>query len=299
MSRPVGLAPWNPVGQSAVIIDQVLDVIDEYHDQLPLTGRQIFYRLVGAHGYAKTERDYKALLEKIVRARRAGIVPWGAIRDDGTSRLAPWGYDSPEEFIDSLKDSADAYKRDRTTSQEYTIEVWVEAAGMVPQVQRIAEPLGAAVVSSGGFNSVTAKYQAAQRACRADSDGRSFVVLHVGDHDPSGVSIFDNLSRDVSAMCEDLGYPAPEFVRVAITADQAIDRDLESAPPKRSDGRSANWSGPTWQCEALPPDELADILRDAIEGWVDMDILDDILDDERREREAIRVQLDAIDWGDS
>jgi len=39
---------------------------------------------------------------------------------------------------------------------------WCEASGMVPQLQRIADPFGIGVYSSGGFDSVTAKHQIAR-----------------------------------------------------------------------------------------------------------------------------------------
>lgn len=68
-----GLEPWNPTDASLRIVAQVKEVLDEYSSYLPMTGRQIFYRMVGAHGYPKTERDYKNLLDKLNRARRGGF----------------------------------------------------------------------------------------------------------------------------------------------------------------------------------------------------------------------------------
>ena len=59
----------------------------EYEDYLPLTVRQIFYRLVGAYGFEKTERAYERLGNHLVRARRAQIIRFDAIRDDGVSVL--------------------------------------------------------------------------------------------------------------------------------------------------------------------------------------------------------------------
>lgn len=70
--RPRGYADWRPQRKTQVILDQVAAVLDEYADYLPLTVRQIFYRLVGAYGYEKTERAYARLCEYLVRARRAG-----------------------------------------------------------------------------------------------------------------------------------------------------------------------------------------------------------------------------------
>jgi len=41
------------------LLDQVQAVLDEYQDHLPLTNRQVFYRLVGAFDYPKTESAYE------------------------------------------------------------------------------------------------------------------------------------------------------------------------------------------------------------------------------------------------
>ena len=75
------------------LLDQVRGVLNEYEDYLPLTIRQIFYRLVGAHEYEKTERAYERLIEHLNRARRARMIPMDVIRDDrrhdpGTDHMA-------------------------------------------------------------------------------------------------------------------------------------------------------------------------------------------------------------------
>ena len=57
-------------------------MLDEYADYLPLTIRQVFYRLVATREYEKSEPAYKRLMEMLGRARRGGVVPFDAIRDD-------------------------------------------------------------------------------------------------------------------------------------------------------------------------------------------------------------------------
>ncbi len=73
--RPRGFIDWNPQAKTRALIEQVQAVLEEYQKHLPLTLRQVFYRLVGAHGYAKTERDYERLCEALNKARRA-LVAW-------------------------------------------------------------------------------------------------------------------------------------------------------------------------------------------------------------------------------
>ena len=121
------------------------------------------------------------------------------------------------------------YHRDRTADQDVPIEIWVEATGMVPQVARVAHTSGADVYSCGGFDSLTAKYEAAQRAI---DRAIPTVVLHVGDHDAAGLVIFASVAEDVSQMVADLGEPGIiDFHRIAVTEEQIDRYSLPGVPP--------------------------------------------------------------------
>lgn len=279
MARPRGYAEWNPNADSLALVMQIRGVLDEYRAQLPMTARQIFYRLVGAHGYPKTERDYKNLCEKLVRARRAGMIDFGSIRDDGTTTAGgDWGYADPATFWEELKDSGRSYHRLTREGQPYRIELWCEAGGMVPQLERVAREFGVRVYSTGGFSSVTVTYEIAQRARYSD---QPTVFLHVGDFDPSGESIFEAMTTDaLHFYAGDHGGGAlADFEdafraeRVALTREQVIEHELPTAPAKASDSRSVNWFDETCQAEAMPPDLLAATVRDALAEWTDMDLL--------------------------
>src|ERR687890_682492 len=83
--RPKGYAPWKPQKNTEVILSQVQEILREYRDYLPLTIRQVFYILVGNYKYAKDERAYERLCTYVNRARRAGIIEFNDLRDDGIS----------------------------------------------------------------------------------------------------------------------------------------------------------------------------------------------------------------------
>jgi hypothetical protein len=271
-TRARGLAPWNPQARTVELLGQVSAVLDEYRAHLPLTARQIFYRLVGHHGYDKTEAAYSRLLEALNRARRAGLIPWNALRDDGTVAELPDGWTGPEAFWRAVQATADNYRHQLADGQPVAVELWVEAAGMVPQVARVAEDYGLPVYSAGGFNSVTEKHAAALRMVRRST---STIVLHLGDHDPSGCAIVDSAADDIEAFCADYGRPdAVRFYRVAVTPDQIEHYDLPTAPQKHTDRRGEEMAE-TVQAEALAPDELAAELREAIEEVVDLDLIED------------------------
>jgi hypothetical protein len=138
-------------------------VLDQYANELPLTVRQIFYRLVGTVGYPKDEKAYGRLCDAVVNFRRAGVVEFDVIRDDGATTLRPLEFASPEEILERAQALADEGQGIRLEGQSRWPELWCEAAGMAPQLARVAHPYGITVYSSGGFDSLTVKYEAAQR----------------------------------------------------------------------------------------------------------------------------------------
>ena len=201
-TRVRGFAPWSPEKATLALLDQVRGVLDEYAAHLPLTIRQIFYRLVGAHDYEKTERAYQRLAEHLNRARRARMIPMDVIRDDGGTISEPDHWDSAEQFMATIRAMAKGFTLDHSAGQETRLVVICEAGGMVPQLARVAHPFGITVMSGGGFDSTTDRHNFAAALSEHD---RPTEVLHIGDHDPSGVSMFLAFLEDVEAFTRELG----------------------------------------------------------------------------------------------
>ena len=80
--RPRGLASWKPQTKSRALLHDVEEVLHEYVDLLPLTLRQIFYRLVGTRDYPKNEAFYDRLLDKLARAQRYALPGAPAKKND-------------------------------------------------------------------------------------------------------------------------------------------------------------------------------------------------------------------------
>ena len=279
MSRPRGYAAWNPQSGTRLLLDAISGVLDEYRNNLPLTLRQVFYRLVGTDQLSKTERDYSRLCETMNRARRGGFIDWNAIRDDGHTTKVTSCYSGFDDLAGTLRYHAANARIDRQQGQEQRLVVWCEAAGMVPQLHRITNPYGIPVDSSGGFDSVTCKRKAAvEFANQGDTE-----VLHIGDHDPSGVHVFSSLGEDIAAFAKaHLGHVT--FTRLAVTPEQIEHYNLPTAPPKKTDNRAFNGRA-TAQVEALDPRDLANILESAINERIDHDTYDEALDAEKDMRQ--------------
>jgi hypothetical protein len=164
------------------------------------------------------------------------------------------------------------------------MELWCEAAGMLHQLDRVAARYSVPVYSTGGFGSLTANYEIAERALSRDC---ATAILHVGDFDPSWESIFESIVEDAAAFVEadrTIRLSEVRGVRVALTAEQAGDHNLPTAPAKESDTRSKTWKGGTCQLEALAPDVLARLVEDAIVEQLDLELFEGQVELEKRER---------------
>ena len=260
---------YKPYAKTRDLLDQAQTVLDEYRAYWPLTCRQIFYRLVGAYGYDKSEAAYGRLCKHLANARRARLIPFEAIRDDGVTTYRLDHFDDRDAFLRHVRHMGERYTRNKLAGQDLHIEVWCEAAGMLPQLDSVAAPFSVRVYSSGGYNSLTAKKDLADRIVCIEKPA---IILHLGDFDPSGVNIFDSVAEDVAAFVEadrPHGLVTVNFYRIALTRAQVAAYDLPTAPPKATDSRSKTWDGGTCQLEALPPDVIAGILKDALWQHID------------------------------
>ena len=75
------------------------------------------------------------------------------------------------------------------------------------------------------------------------------------------------------------------FTRLAVTPEQMVELAPPTAPAKETDKRA--FEGETCQAEAIAPDDLAGIIREAIDERLDRDAYAEVLDREQ----AIRASL--------
>lgn len=276
--RPRGfIENWTPHLETFKLVSNIKNIIDT-SDILPLTLRQIFYMMVSQHDYDKTEKAYKRLCETMNKARRAQMIDMDSIRDDGLTRVVDSGWYSRNSFLRACRRWAGNFELDRQVRQPIKLYLWCEAGGMVPQLATAVQDYHIPILSSGGFDSVTTKHNFAKEISELDVDQEAWdsqvVILHLGDHDPSGVHMFGSLDEDLQAFLDHYGGRV-EMKRIAVTLDQVDELGLPTAPPKSTDKRS--FSGQTTQCEAIHPSELKRIVQNEIMEYIDMDIHEETL----------------------
>ena len=273
MARPRGyITNYQPRARTKALLADMLEVFREYADHLPLTARQVYYRLLGRAGYEKSSRLADRVQEHLVNARRARVIPFDWLRDDGAITDWPMAYASPEAFWENVSDQAHNYRLPRQAGQPRFFEVWCEAAGMAPQLARVSHNYGVPVFSGGGMSSLTARRDLVERIVTRQCPT---TILYIGDHDSHGDDIFTVLREDVGAfVAEDGPDSSVEFVQVAVTLEQVRRHGLAASPDDEH----------KVQAEALPPDVLADTLRDAIVSRMDTEVFEAVLASEERQR---------------
>ena len=239
----------------ATILEGAEEIVYGYSTGVTL--RQLFYRLVAAQLLPNTSSAYKGLSSKTAAARREGDFPDLIDRGREIHRASSWR--SPAHAVESL---ARQYRLDRTAGQDVSVYVGVEKAGLVMQLESWFGELGIPIIALGGYSSQTFVDDV---VADVEDQDREAVLLYGGDFDPSG----EDIDRDFEARtgCFD------KVVRVALTADQVAAYNLPPAMGKSTDSRAGAFvarHGALVQVEldALPPDVLEELYRDAIaEFW--------------------------------
>src|SRR5215467_11289578 len=156
-----------------------------YEKGYTLTIRQLYYQLVSRNRIANKEREYKNLIAVMTDARYAGLIDWEHITD--RVRVLKNDYNShfanPE---DAVNKHAEKFTIDLWQKQDIRPEVWIEKDALIEVAGKVCEPLGVPYIAVKAYNSASELWQARKRFREYMRDGRRPLILHLGDHDPTG-----------------------------------------------------------------------------------------------------------------
>lgn len=274
--------------ESLDLINLVNAVVDEYDAQgYELTLRQVYYQLV-ARGYIpNNERSYKNLGNLINDGRLAGLIDWYAIVDRTRNLKANSHWETPESVIESAKYS---YMLDRWEHQPNYVEVWVEKDALIGIVSQICRKLDVPHFSCRGYTSQSEMWSAAQRFIR-QGHRESRTIIHLGDHDPSGI----DMTRDIQERLALFGADV-DVKRVALTMEQIQTYNPPPNPIKLSDARAtgyiAEFGHECWELDALEPKVITELIRNEVTALLDADLLLEVENKERTDKENIQKICD-------
>lgn len=277
---------WKPTSNSLAIVQTANEIINEYQAQgYTLTLRQLYYQFVARDLIENTIQSYKNLGSMITRGRLAGMISWEAIEDRNRECKSFWMEENPRVPIDDLPH----YIRfDQWARQDTYVEVWVEKDALGAVVKKACDPLLVPHLACKGYLSASEAWRAGKRFEQARADGKHCVMIHLGDHDPSGI----DMTRDNGDRLEMLSNESDvEVRRIALNMDQIEEYDPPPAPAKKSDSRSKEYikkyGDYSWELDALEPSMIERIITEEINLFIDQDMWGDV----RREEREVEKQL--------
>ncbi len=269
-----------------VVIDRANAIIDEYRAQgFVLTLRQIYYQFVARDFIPNTPASYKRLGIILNEARLAGLVDWDAIEDRTRNLNSPPAWSSVSDLLDAC---ALQYQVDKWEGQKYRPEVWVEKEALAGVVDGIARELNIAYFSCRGYVSQSEMWSAAQRLNRTIQAGQVPVIIHLGDHDPSGIDMTRDIEDRLAMFIEVKRFP---IRRVALNMDQIEEYDPPPNPAKTTDSRYEGYielyGEDSWELDALEPRVMVDLIRNTVAGLCDDDLFDEKIAIEEKGKERL------------
>lgn len=306
--------------EALLTIQRANQVCASYQAQgFDLTLRQLYYQFVSRGWIDNKQSEYKRLGGIINDARLAGRLDWDYIVDRTRNLESNSHWGSPAQIIRS---AARSYAEDKWASQDMYVEVWIEKDALVGVLQQACEPNDVPYFSCRGYTSQSEIWGAAQRLGSRINDNKKVRIIHLGDHDPSGI----DMSRDIEDrlrmfVAQDVFGASPvttgdgedsrdeyrdytddhlEIERIALNWDQVQQYQPPPNPAKITDSRAtkyiARFGQESWELDALDPATLTNLIQFAIDGYKDPDVWDEAVAHEEEQREILT--LASSRWAD-
>ncbi len=254
--------------KTMAVIDQANEIIEDYQAQgFTLTLRQLYYQFVARDLIPNTQQSYDRIGSILNDARLAGLVDWEAIEDRTRELSVNLRLRDPRHGLELLRDSW--YGIDMWANQEKRVEVWIEKEALAGVIAGVCDELDVPYFSCRGYVSQSEQW----RAYRRHAAQQETIILHLGDHDPSGI----DMTRDNQDRLDLFhGYRESEVERIALNMDQVE----EYGPPpnfaKQTDSRfeayAAEFGTDSWELDALEPAVLVELIREKVANHCDADL---------------------------
>jgi len=277
---------YNPTPGTLEVMNQAEAIMAEYHRQgFVLTLRQLYYQFVSRGILANNLRSYKRLGSIVNDARVGGLLDWESIEDRTRNLVGVSSWRDPESIIYNASRS---FAVDMWEYQPWHVEVWIEKEALAGVFDGVCGQERVGFFACRGYTSQSEMWRAARRLARLNGKGKRVLVLHFGDHDPSGI----DMTRDVEDRFRLFGADVT-LRRVALNMDQVEQYNPPPNPAKTTDSRFYTYvdrfGSESWELDALEPAALAALVRENVAEVRDADQWEVDLEREDAHREDLRI----------
>lgn len=285
--------------RNLAIIKKANEILEDFTGRgYELTLRQLYYNFVTINFFPNDEKRYKHLGKVISQARLAGLIDWNHIHDRIRS-LNDFYYSDLGTPEDVLEGAASSHEVNNWEDQKVYVECWIEKDTLVNIIERPCNQWRVPYFACRGYNSQSEQWKAGKRLVRQLNNNKKVIILHLGDHDPSGLNMtVDNRDRLNMFVGKEFSEALDlvEVRRLALNMDQVNKYKPPPNPAKEDDARFkkyyAEFGRKCWEMEALDPDVIRKITEDNIKGLINMAQWKRSNEREERERQDF---LDAVE----
>ena len=286
---------WKPRGATVDLIEKILEVLDQYEKMgYRLTLRQLYYQLVSRDFISNNIKSYNMIGNIVSQARLAGIIDWDRIEDRVRTPKTNTHWRDPQHI---LKAAADSYYLDRWEGQADYVEVWCEKDAVSNIILPVCRKWDVLFMANRGYSSQSAMYDAYKRIYAKLDDGVKAHVIYLGDHDPSGMDMGNDICTRLGLFIgksKDMRFK--NFDRIALTMEQIRKYDPPENPAKKTDSRYEKYSSrhgtSSWELDALQPQILADLVEAAITKYLDPVVMEKVITREGIQKARIKALAD-------
>jgi hypothetical protein len=257
-------------------------------DMRPMTVRQVFYQAT-VHGIVeKSEAGYARVQTDLVHLRREGLLPYGWIVDNTRWVRGPRTWSSIE---DALEETARLYRKALWQDAGARVEIWLEKDALSGVVWPVLDEYDVALMVTRGYASLSFLHAAAEAIEYADCP---VWIYHLGDYDPSGVDAGRKIEAELHR-----GAPDAEihFERLSVTPEQIDAWNLPTRPTKHTDSRAKHFGAVSVELDAIAPQALRDLVRQAIERHLPRREIEALQRIEAEERRTLAHIVDLLGAG--
>lgn len=277
-------------------IAQLDAIIEEYQAQdFRLTVRQLYYQLVARGLIPNNIQEYKRTAAIINDAKMAGYLDWEAIEDRTREFVRRTRWESAPQILQACVDS---YHQDMWANQDFRVFVIIEKEALVGVLEGVCRKFDVPLLAARGYPSGTVLREFAVSDLQAAADaGQQAIILHLGDHDPSGIDMTRDLRDRIETFSEG---PSTDLHRIALTMSQVEAERPPENPAKTTDSRFssylAKYGTSSWELDALNPQYLASL----VEGHIARYINDVAWEQTEAEVKGVQEKLARIaaQWGE-
>jgi hypothetical protein len=263
------------------IIDTANAIINEYQAKgFDLTLRQLYYQFVARTLIPNKQSEYDRLGVILNSGRLAGLVDWNAIVDRTRNVKSNTHWRNPGQIIDAC---AYSFMVDRWKDQATRIEVWVEKDALTGVIGQVCKRIDVPYFSCRGYTSASEMWRGAQRIIGHVSKDQNAIIIHLGDHDPSGMDMTRDIIDRLSMFTN--GSNFVEIKRMALNINQVEELDLPPNPAKLSDSRAkayiADFGRNSWELDALDPEYIEKLIATTVAKFRDEEVWEKTMEKER------------------